>query len=120
MNYYTSSVRGGYHCPSINCLRNRITPLNLGGMMELLQSSSQSEHQVKSRFLLDIVVRKSTTILKLLPCENQSLLIRWNAFLVLDLGLHIRYRVRRLHVKSDCLSRESLHKDLHASSQSKH
>jgi len=56
----------------------------------------------------------------LLSCENESLLIRWNAFLVLDLGLHIRYRVRRLHVKSDSLSRESLNKDLHASSQSKH
>ena len=49
-------------------------------------ATAQSEHQVKGRFLLDVVVRKCATVLKLLAGENQSLLIRWDAFLVLDLG----------------------------------
>ena len=49
-------------------------------------ATAQSEHQVKSRLLLDVVVRKSASVFKLLAGENQSLLIRWDALFVLDLG----------------------------------
>jgi len=37
----------------------------------------------------------------------------------LDLGLHILNSVTRLHFKSDGLARQRLHKDLHATSQTK-
>ena len=53
---------------------------------EDLHTTTKTQHQVKGRFLLDVVVRKCATVLKLLAGENQSLLIRWDAFLVLDLG----------------------------------
>merc|ERR1719499_2781270 len=89
-------------------------------ILKVLLPSSQSEHKVKSRFLLDIVIREGSTILKLLSSENESLLIRRNAFLVLDFGLHIGDSIRRLHIKSNRLSSKSLNKDLHATSQSKH
>merc|ERR1719504_233693 len=83
-------------------------------------STSQSQHQVESRLLLDVVVRESAAVLQLLAREDQSLLIRRNALLVLDLLLHVVDRVRGLHVQSDRLASQSLHEDLHAASQSQH
>ena len=41
--------------------------------------SSKSQNEVEGAFLLDVVVRKSAAILELLPCENQTLLIGWDA-----------------------------------------
>lgn len=37
---------------------------------------------MKSRLLLDIVVRKSATVLELLAGEDQTLLVGWNSLLV--------------------------------------
>ena len=39
--------------------------------------------------LLDVVIGKGTAILKLLAGENQALLVRRNAFLILDLALDV-------------------------------
>ena len=39
--------------------------------------------------LLDVVIGKGTAILKLLACEDQALLVRRNAFLILDLALDV-------------------------------
>jgi hypothetical protein len=36
---------------------------------------------MQGRFLLDVVIRESTTILQLFASEDQTLLIRGNAFL---------------------------------------
>jgi hypothetical protein len=44
---------------------------------------------VESRLLLDVVVGKGTAVLELLAGEDQALLVRGNALLVLDLGLDI-------------------------------
>jgi len=85
-----------------------------------LHTSSQSENQMKSRLLLNIVIRKRTAILQLLPCEDQTLLIRWNAFLVLNLRLHIWDCVRGFNIQGNGLASKCLDKYLHASSQSKH
>jgi hypothetical protein len=59
-------------------------------------------------YLLDVVVRKSASILKLLSGENQSLLVRGNSLLVLDLGLDIVDRIRGLDLKGDGLARKGL------------
>lgn len=90
--------------------------------VELLGQSSQrgikhtttkAKHQMEGRFLLDVVVGESTAIFQLLASEDQSLLIRGNSFLVLDLLLHIVDGIRRLHIECDSLSRQSFDKDLH-------
>merc|ERR1712202_126611 len=60
--------------------------------------------------LLDVVVRKGAAILELLSGEDQTLLIRRDALLVLDLGLHVLNRIRRVDVE-----REGLDQDLHGS-----
>jgi hypothetical protein len=43
--------------------------------------ASESKHQKKSGLLLDVVVSESTTVLKLLASEDQTLLVRRDAFL---------------------------------------
>ena len=49
-------------------------------------STSQSEDQVKCGFLLDVVIRESSSIFELLTSENESLLIWWNTFFILNLS----------------------------------
>ena len=82
--------------------------------------SSQPQHQVQSTFLLDVVVRKCAAILQLLACEDQALLVRGDALLVLDLRLDVVNGVTGLDVQCDGLARQGLHEDLHATSQPQH
>ena len=68
---------------------------------------------MESRFLLDVVVRKGAAVLELLAGEDEALLIRGDALLVLDLLLDVLDRVRRLDVERDRLTGEGLHENLH-------
>jgi len=68
---------------------------------------------VKGRLLLDIVVRQGSTVFKLFASKDESLLIRRNAFLVLDLGLDVFDGVRWLNFQSDGFTRKGFHEDLH-------
>merc|ERR1719263_1938137 len=52
--------------------------------------------------------------------EDETLLIRGDALLVLDLGLDGLDGVGALNLESDGLSGECLHEDLHASAQAEH
>ena len=52
-------------------------------------ATAETEDKVQGRLLLDVVVGEGAAILKLLAGEDEALLIRGNAFLVLDLGLHV-------------------------------
>jgi len=70
---------------------------------------------VKSRLLLDVVVRKSPAIFELFASEDETLLIWGDSLLVLDLGLHILDGVARLNLQSDGFTREGLDEDLHPS-----
>jgi len=59
---------------------------------------------MKRRLFLDVVVRKSAPIFKLLAGEDKSLLVWWNAFFVLDFGLHVVDSVRGFNFKRDRLA----------------
>jgi hypothetical protein len=59
-------------------------------------------------YLLNVIVRKGATILKLFSGENQSLLVWGDAFLVLDFGFDIINSVRGLDLKGDSLARKGL------------
>mgnify|MGYP006098263805 CR=1 FL=1 len=63
---------------------------------------------MEGRLLLDVVVRERAAVLELLAREDEALLIRRDALLVLDLLLHVLNRVGRLGVE-----RGRLYKDLH-------
>ena len=73
---------------------------------------------MESRFLLDVVVTEGSTVFELLSGENESLLIGWDAFLVLDLSLDVLNGVTWLNIKSDGLASKGLDEDLHATSES--
>jgi len=89
----------------------------LGGgvilLLALLATTSQSEDQVKGRFLLDIVIRQGASIFQLLASEDQSLLVRGNSLLILNLGLHILDGIAGLNLKGDCFARQGLDENLH-------
>ena len=59
---------------------------------------------MKSGFFLNVVVGEGTAVLKLLSGENQSLLIWWDALLILNLRLDIVNGVRGLNFQSDGLA----------------
>ena len=88
------------------------------GFDENLHTTSESKHKMESGFLLDVVIRKSPAVLQLLSSEDESLLIRRDTFLILDLGLHVFNSVRWLNLKGDGLASESLNEDLHTSTKS--
>jgi len=62
---------------------------------------------------LNVVIRKRTPILQLLSSKDETLLVRRNTFLILDLCLNVIDRVRRLDLQCDGLAGQSLDKDLH-------
>ena len=80
---------------------------------EDLHASAEAEHEVEGGFLLDVVVREGAPVFELLAGEYQPLLVGRDALLVLDLGLDVVNRVRRLDLERDRLARKRLHEYLH-------
>ena len=80
---------------------------------DLHHTTSKSEDQVEGGFLLDVVITEGSSVFELLSSEDESLLIRWDAFLVLDLGFHVLNGVVGFDIKGDGLSSQSLDEDLH-------
>ena len=75
---------------------------------------------MEGRLLLDVVVGECATVFQLLAGEDQALLIGWDSFLVLDLGLHVLNRVAWLDFEGDGLAGEGLDEDLHATTETEH
>ena len=75
---------------------------------------------MQRRLLLDVVVRQRTAIFKLLAGEDETLLVRRDALLVLDLRLDVVDRIAALHFERDGLARQRLDKDLHTTTQTQH
>ena len=53
-----------------------------------LHAFAQTKHQMQSRLLLDVVVGQSRAVLELLAREDESLLVKLIAILVLTFLLH--------------------------------
>lgn len=68
---------------------------------------------MERRFLLDIVVREGATILELFSGEDESLLVRGDALLVLNFRLDIVDSVGGFDIEGDGLAREGFDKYLH-------
>ena len=76
--------------------------------------TAETENRVKGGLLLNVIIIQSSSIFQLLASEDESLLIRRDSLLILDLGLHVVDGVRRLDLQGDRLTREGLDEDLHA------
>ena len=83
------------------------------GLHEDLHATTEAQDKVEGGLLLDVIVSKGAAIVELLPCEDEALLVRRDAFLVLDLSLDIVDGVRGLDLQGDSLAGEGLHEDLH-------
>ena len=59
------------------------------GLDEDLHTTTESEDQVEGGLLLDVVVLEGSVVFELFAGKDESLLIRWDAFFVLDLCLDI-------------------------------
>ena len=85
--------------------------LGVNLLLPLLTTTTKTEDKVEGGLLLNIVVREGTAIFELLSGEDETLLIRGDSFLVLDLGLDVVNSVRWLNIKRDgfaCLRRSLL------------
>ena len=83
------------------------------GLDEDLHSTSQSQDEMESGLLLDVVVSEGSAVLKLLTSEDEPLLIRWDSLLVLDFGLDVLNGVGWLDIEGDGLSGQGFDEDLH-------
>merc|ERR1712139_511532 len=86
---------------------------------EDLHSSTKAKDKMKGGLLLDVVVLRGTAIFELLAGEDETLLIGWDALLVLNLGLDGIDGVGALDLQGDGLAGECLHEDLHSSTKAK-
>jgi len=68
---------------------------------------------MKGRLLLDVVVRKGTTVLQLFASENKTLLVWRDAFFVLNLLFYILNGIGAFNFEGNGLPCERLYKDLH-------
>jgi len=80
---------------------------------EDLHTAVKKYNQVKDGFILDVVVRKSSVILELFVSEDQTLLIKRYAFLVLDRSLNVLDGIGSFYLESDRLASKSVDEDLH-------
>src|SRR6266850_698740 len=87
---------------------------------ENLHAATKTKDKVKSRFFLNVVVRERAAVLELLAGKNQTLLVRRDTLLVLDLGFDVIDCVGRFDFEGDGLSRQSLDENLHATAKTKH
>lgn len=76
-------------------------------------TAAETEDEVEGGFLLNIVVRQRTPVLQLLPGEDQPLLVRRDALLVLDLGLDVVDGVGGFDFEGDGFTRQGFDEDLH-------
>merc|ERR1719309_1125724 len=67
-------------------------------LLPLLSTSSQSQHKVKSGFLLNVIIRESSSVLQLFTGKDQPLLIWRDSLLILDLSFNILDGITRLHL----------------------
>ena len=77
-----------------------------------LHTTTKTQNKMKRGLLLDVVIRQRTTVFQLLADKNQTLLVRWNAFLVLDLRLDVVDGITWFDIEGDCFSGERLDKNL--------
>jgi hypothetical protein len=80
-----------------------------------LHAATKTEDEMESRLLLDVVVGQGATVLELLAGEDQALLVRGDALLVLDLALDVIDGIGGLDLEgvglaSDCEADVSMRK----------
>ena len=79
-------------------------------LSNILKTNTQFSRGCAIPYLLNVVIAEGPSIFQLLARKDKPLLIRRDAFLVLNLRLHIVDRIARFNLERDCLTREGLDK----------
>lgn len=87
--------------------------LGVSLLLSLLGTSTEPQHEMESGLLLDVVIGQGSTVLQLLTGKDETLLVRRNALLILNLCLDIVDGIRALDFESNGLPRQRFHEDLH-------
>ena len=66
-----------------------------------------------SGLLLNVVVSNSASVIKLLACKDEALLICWDTLASVNLGLHALDGLSGLNVNGDGLASKCLDEHLH-------
>merc|ERR1712142_161470 len=85
-----------------------------------LLPTTKSQHQMKSGLFLDVVIRQSPSIFQLFSSKDQTLLVWWDTFFVLDLSFDIFNCVRSFYFQCDGFASQRFHKYLHSTTKSQH
>ena len=80
---------------------------------EDLHTTAETEDEMESGLLLDVVVGEGSAVFELLASEDKTLLVGRDALLILDLSLHVVNGVGWLDLESDGLACQSLNENLH-------
>ncbi len=89
-----------------NCLIT-VVALSQESQRGIIYTASETQDKVQRRLLLDIIIRQCASIFELFSSEDQTLLVRWDSFLILNFGLHIIDCIRWLDIKRDGLTCKS-------------
>ena len=73
-----------------------------------LTATTKSKNEVECGVLLDGIVLKCVAVFELFAGKDKSLLVWWDAFLVLDLGLDVFDSVCWFNLERDVLAGECL------------
>ena len=68
---------------------------------------------MKGRFLLDVVVAQGSAIFQLFSGEDETLLVGWDALLVLNLGFNILNSIAGFDLEGNGFPSKGFHEDLH-------
>ena len=63
----------------------------------LNDATAEAKDQMEGRLLLNVIVSQSAAILELLTSENQTLLVRGDSFLILNLSLDILCKILEIN-----------------------
>ena len=80
-------------------------------------ATTKPENEVEGGILLNGIILEGVAVFELLASEDQTLLIWWDTFLILDLGLDVFDTISWLNLEGDVLASEGLDEDLHTTTE---
>merc|ERR1712094_66561 len=75
---------------------------------------------MECRLFLYVVIRQRAPVLQLLTSEDETLLVRWDSFFVLNFRFYVVNSITSFNIKSNCFPGEGLDEDLHAAAKAEY
>ena len=73
---------------------------------------------MESRLFLDVVIREGSSVFELFTGKDESLLIWWDSFFILNFSFDILNWIWGFDIEGDGFTSKSFDKDLHSTSES--